>query len=85
MQGRARAGKAHAGREAAHPDRAEGKELVELAQKKGLTLSVGHIFRFNNALAEVKRLIKEEKFFGRLFLMELTWTNLERAPRTGTC
>ncbi len=58
---------------------AEGKELVELAQKKGLTLSVGHIFRFNNALAEVKRLIKEEKFFGRLFLMELTWTNLERA------
>jgi len=58
---------------------AEGKELVELAQKKGLTLSVGHIFRFNAALAEVKRLIKEEKFFGRLFLMELTWTNLERA------
>ncbi|MCU0859401.1 MAG: Gfo/Idh/MocA family oxidoreductase [Thermoplasmata archaeon] len=58
---------------------AEGKELVELAQKKGLTLSVGHIFRFNNALAEVKRLIKEEKFFGKLFLMELTWTNLEKS------
>ena len=56
----------------------EGKELVELAQKKGLTLSVGHIFRFNNALAEVRRLIKEEKFFGKLFLMELTWTNLEK-------
>ena len=28
----------------------EGKELVELAQKKKLVLSVGHIFRFNNAL-----------------------------------
>jgi predicted dehydrogenase len=56
----------------------EGKELVELAQRKGLTLSVGHIFRFNNALAEVRRLIKEEKFFGKLFLMELTWTNLEK-------
>ncbi len=25
----------------------EGKELVELAHNKGLTLSVGHIFRFN--------------------------------------
>jgi len=57
----------------------EGKELVALAQKKGLTLSVGHIFRFNNALAEIKRLIKEEKFFGKLFLMELNWTNLEKA------
>lgn len=58
---------------------AEGRELVDMAQKKGLTLSVGHIFRFNSALAEVRRLIKEEKFFGKLFLMELTWTNLERA------
>ena len=56
----------------------EGKELVELAQKKGLMLSVGHIFRFNNALAEVRRLIKEEKFFGRLFLMEMNWVNLEK-------
>jgi len=57
----------------------DGKELVELAQKKGLMLSVGHIFRFNNALAEVRRLIKEEKFFGKLFLLELNWTNLEKA------
>lgn len=57
----------------------EGRELVDLAQKKGLMLSVGHIFRFNNALAEVRRLIKEEKFFGKLFLLELNWTNLEKA------
>lgn len=56
----------------------EGRELVELAQRKGLMLSVGHIFRFNNALAEVRRLIKEEKFFGKLFLMELNWVNLEK-------
>lgn len=56
----------------------EGKELVDLAQRKELTLSVGHIFRFNNALAEVRRLIKEEKFFGKLFLMEQDWTNLEK-------
>lgn len=57
---------------------AEGWDLVNLAQEKGLTLSVGHIFRFNNALAEIRRLIVE-KFFGRLFLMEMTWTNLEKA------
>jgi UDP-N-acetylglucosamine 3-dehydrogenase len=58
---------------------ADGRELVSLAQRKKLTLSVGHIFRFNNALAEVRRLIKEEKFFGKLYLMEQNWTNLEKA------
>lgn len=57
----------------------EGRELVELAKKNGLTLSVGHIFRFNNALAEVRRLIEKEKFFGRLFLMEMNWVNLEKS------
>lgn len=54
----------------------EGKELVEIARKKNITLSVGHIYRFNNALAEVRRLIRE-RFFGRLFLMNLYWVNLE--------
>ncbi len=56
----------------------EGRELVALAEKKGLLLSVGHIFRFNNALSEIRRLI-EQKFFGKLFLMEMTWVNLEKA------
>jgi UDP-N-acetylglucosamine 3-dehydrogenase len=42
---------------------AEGWDLVKMAQDRGLTLSVGHIFRFNNALAEVRRLIGE-RFFG---------------------
>jgi len=54
----------------------EGTILVDLAEAQGLTLSVGHIYRFNNALAEVKRLISEN-FFGRVFLLNLTWTNLE--------
>ena len=54
----------------------EGNVLVDLAAEKGLTLSVGHIYRFNNALAEVRRLISEN-FFGRVFLLNLTWTNLE--------
>jgi UDP-N-acetylglucosamine 3-dehydrogenase len=57
---------------------AEGWDLVNMAQAKELTLSVGHIFRFNNALAEVRRLINE-RFFGTLFLMEMTWTNLEKS------
>lgn len=57
---------------------AEGWDLVKMAEDKDLTLSVGHIFRFNNALAETRRLI-DERFFGKLFLMEMTWTNLEKA------
>ena len=56
---------------------AEGWDLVKMAEQKNLTLSVGHIFRFNNALAEIRRLI-EEKFFGRLYLVEMTWANLEK-------
>ncbi len=55
----------------------EGRTLVALAEQKGLTLSVGHIYRFNNALLEIRRLIKE-KFFGKVFLIELEWTNLEQ-------
>jgi predicted dehydrogenase len=54
----------------------EGNKLVKLAEEKNLTLSVGHIYRFNNALAEVKRLWSEN-FFGRVFLLNFTWTNLE--------
>ncbi len=60
-------------------DSKEAKDLVALAQKRKLMLSVGHIFRFNNALAEIRRLIKEEKYFGKVFLVEFTWVNLEKA------
>jgi UDP-N-acetylglucosamine 3-dehydrogenase len=54
----------------------EGWELVNLAQESNLTLSVGHIYRFNNALSEIRRLI-EQNFFGRLFIMNFEWKNLE--------
>lgn len=54
----------------------EAKKLVELAEKRNLALSVGHIFRFNNALAEMRRLM-EQNFFGKIYLMELSWVNLE--------
>jgi predicted dehydrogenase len=55
---------------------ADGKVLVDLAEKNNLTLSVGHIYRFNNALLEVKRLINEN-FFGKIFFLNMTWVNLE--------
>jgi len=55
----------------------EGWELVDLAQEGNLTLSVGHIYRFNNAMLEIRRLI-EQNFFGRIFLMNFEWKNLER-------
>lgn len=56
----------------------DGAELVELAGRKNLTLSVGHIYRFNNALLEIRRLMGQN-FFGRPFSMNFTWTNLEPA------
>ncbi len=55
---------------------ADGRALVDLAEEKNLTLSVGHIYRFNNALQEVRRLMSQN-FFGRTFMMNLAWMNLE--------
>lgn len=52
-------------------------ELVRLAEENNLALSVGHIFRFNNAVAEAKRLIAQ-RFLGKIFLLDLTWTNKEK-------
>lgn len=55
---------------------ADGQILVDLAEKNNLTLSVGHIYRFNNSLLEVKRLM-DENFFGKVFFLNMTWVNLE--------
>jgi len=54
---------------------AEAYELVGLAHKQNLVLSVGHIFRFNNALRMIRDLIKNG-FFGDVFYLELRWTTL---------
>ena len=35
----------------------EGKKLVELAKEKGITLTVGHIERFNPAVIELKKIV----------------------------
>jgi predicted dehydrogenase len=48
-------------------------ELVELAKKHKRLLAVGHIFRYNNAINHVKKLL-ENKFFGGLYYLRLQWT-----------
>jgi predicted dehydrogenase len=40
----------------------EGRELVDLAQAKGLVLQVGHLERFNPAIRRLEGVIKQPKF-----------------------
>jgi len=40
----------------------EGRELVALAQEKGLVLQVGHLERFNPAIRRLEQVIREPKF-----------------------
>lgn len=54
----------------------EGEEIISLADKKKLHLLVGHIFRFNNAIAKIKEII-EKKELGKIYAVNLIWTNLE--------
>ncbi len=55
-------------------------ELVHLAEKRGLVLLVGHIFRFNNALLELRKRI-EEGYFGDIHHLRLQWTTLMEPPK----
>ena len=54
----------------------QGRELIELAREKKLNLSVGHIFRFNNAINFVKNVL-EHGDLGTPYLLKLSWTNIE--------
>ncbi|MCS7205182.1 MAG: Gfo/Idh/MocA family oxidoreductase [Leptospiraceae bacterium] len=40
----------------------EAEELIELAEKKGLILQVGHVERFNGAILEIKKIIENPYF-----------------------
>ena len=53
----------------------DGRELVELAQSKGLTLMVGHVFLFDAAVLYVKRLI-DEGALGDIQYVSMVRTNL---------
>ncbi len=50
-------------------------ELVDLAEKNNVILSIGHIFRYNNGLIKLRELISSGEL-GEIFLAKLAWTNL---------
>jgi len=54
-------------------DSKKAYELVNIAKKSNKILAVGHIFRYNNAINEVKKLV-ENNFFGNLYYLRLQWT-----------
>jgi UDP-N-acetylglucosamine 3-dehydrogenase len=57
----------------------EAYELYDLAKAKDLVISVGHIYRFNNALKKVRNLIKDG-YFGDIYYLKLQWTTLCPSP-----
>ena len=48
-------------------------ELIDIARKSKKLLAVGHLYRYNNALNEVKKLI-DKKYFGDIQYLRLQWT-----------
>lgn len=53
----------------------QAEELIELAEKKNLTIMVDHTFLFTGAVRKIKELI-EEKTLGRLYYFDSTRVNL---------
>ena len=60
----------------------EAYELLELAARKKKVIQVGHIFRFNNAINELKKLIQNGSL-GKIFVGKLEWTD-KYTPKTET-
>src|SRR5437667_4726285 len=60
----------------------EAKELTELAEKRGLILQVGHIFRFDPASLWMRDAIAEGRF-GRLKMLRARFSGFKR-PRHDT-
>jgi len=48
-------------------------ELIDIAKENKRLLAVGHLYRYNNAINEVKNLI-DKNFFGDLYYLRLQWT-----------
>lgn len=59
-------------------DAREARALVRFARRRKRLLAVGHIYRFNNALARLRALVRE-RYFGDVFGIRVQWTNLEPA------
>ncbi len=53
------------------------KKLVSLAKKKKAVFTVGHIFRYNNALEKARQLIESGEL-GELYYIKLNWLNLDQ-------
>lgn len=57
-------------------DVAEAEELIKLSEEKNLYLTVGHIYRFNNAINKLKELIKSNEL-GEIYSVKVRWANTE--------
>lgn len=56
-------------------DSAQARELIELAEQRGTTLMVGHVFVYNGAVRAAKSYI-ERGDLGRLYYISMVRTNL---------
>lgn len=56
-------------------DSQQAQELIELAESKGLTLMVGHTFRYNSAIHAMKKFI-ENKELGDIYYIDTARLNL---------
>ena len=54
----------------------EAGELIKIGRGNKLVLTVGHLFRFNNALRKVKEMLRGNEL-GRIYSVSLKWNNLE--------
>ena len=54
----------------------EAEELVKLAKEKNLFMTVGHIYRYNNAVDKVKELIESGEL-GEIYSVKIKWINTE--------
>ena len=55
----------------------EAQELVDIARDNENILAVGHIFRFNNAINKIKKII-DNGDLGEIRIVKIKWTNIEQ-------
>jgi predicted dehydrogenase len=61
------------------PDSKSAMELIELAKKKKLILAVGYLFRYNSALLELKKQLKNA---GDIHYITARYVHSNKPPRT---